>query len=343
MRRGAPFPIEVAFAVAGGEVLALIGPSGSGKSTILRLIAGLLRPDAGRIVSGGDVWFDAGAGIDLSPQARRSGFVFQDYALFPHMTAAGNVAAALGHLPAADRPARAASLLALVHLDGLGDRRPAALSGGQRQRVALARALGRDPAVLLLDEPFAAVDPDLRRGLQAELLRLRGGLGMPILLVTHDLNDALALADRFVRIEAGRVAAAGDIAALAAGGEEAANLLRARVAEHLPARGLTRLAFDGGTLLLPLLDRPAGSGLRVRIAARDVILATKRPEAISLRNVLEGRVTGLSDGHAGAVLVALMLGPTPLIARITRDAAQDLGLAPGAEVFVLVKSVAVDR
>ena len=186
-----------------GELLALIGPSGSGKTTVLRSIAGLYRPQTGRVAVDGETWLDTEAGVDLPPQARSVGLVFQDYALFPHLSALDNVRLAmLRH----DEPARsrlAASLLARVHLEGLETRRPDQLSGGQRQRVALARALARDPKVLLLDEPFSAVDRMTREPLKEEIAALHRSLDIPMLLVTHDLEEAQALADRICVLHAG--------------------------------------------------------------------------------------------------------------------------------------------
>jgi molybdate transport system ATP-binding protein len=205
----APIPLEAELACAPGELLALVGPSGSGKSTLLRCIAGLHAAAEGSIRCDGETWFDAGAGLSRPVQARRVGFVFQSYALFPHLSALENVAAALGGLTLAERTARARERLARVHLDGLENRKPAALSGGQQQRVAVARALARDPAVLLLDEPFSAVDQVTRRKLQQELARLRADLNIPMLLVTHDLDEARMLADRMVILHKGRTLQAG--------------------------------------------------------------------------------------------------------------------------------------
>ncbi|GIK24626.1 MAG: ABC transporter [Betaproteobacteria bacterium] len=209
LRQRAPIPLEAELACAPGELLALVGPSGSGKSTILRCIAGLHAPAEGAIHCNGETWFDAAAAANQPVQARRIGFVFQNYGLFPHLSALENVAAALGGLTPAERAARARELLARVHLDGLERRKPAALSGGQQQRVAVARALARDPAVLLLDEPFSAVDQVTRRKLQQELARLRADLAIPMLLVTHDLDEARMLADRMVILHRGRTLQAG--------------------------------------------------------------------------------------------------------------------------------------
>lgn len=174
----------------------VLGPSGAGKTTLLRMIAGLARPERGEIVCGGMTWLDTARRLDLPPQARRVGFVFQNYALFPHLDALGNVMAALGHLPRRERERRARAWLERLGIAGLAARRPAALSGGEQQRVALARALARDPALLLLDEPLAALDPPTRRALRGELAALGRALGLPALLVTHDLEEAAALTER---------------------------------------------------------------------------------------------------------------------------------------------------
>lgn len=204
LRQAAPIPLDVALACRRGELLALIGPSGSGKTTVLRAIAGLYRPQAGRIVAGGEIWLDTDAGIDLRPQARSVGLVFQDYALFPHLSALDNVRLAMLRFAEPARSRLAAGLLARVHLKGLEARRQDALSGGERQRVALARALARDPKVLLLDEPFSAVDRMTREALKEELAALHRSLDIPIVLVTHDLEEAQALADRICVLHGGR-------------------------------------------------------------------------------------------------------------------------------------------
>jgi molybdate transport system ATP-binding protein len=191
---------------ASDELVVLFGPSGCGKSLTLRAVAGLLRPDTGRIVlPDGVVAFDADAGIDLLPQQRRAGYVVQELALFPHLSARANVEFGIAHWPKARRRQAADRLLSLLGLDGLADRRPSQLSGGQQQRVALARALAPEPTLLLLDEPFSALDPPLRWTLRREISALRTRLGLTVLLVTHDLNEAHALADRIVVYDAGEV------------------------------------------------------------------------------------------------------------------------------------------
>jgi molybdate transport system ATP-binding protein len=334
-----PIPLDVAFDIAPGELLALVGPSGAGKSTVLRCIAGLHRAAAGRVAVGGDVWFDAAARRDLPPHRRRVGLVFQDYALFPHLTAAANVAAAMGHLPREQRAARVRELFAMVHLSGLEDRRPAELSGGQQQRVAVARALARDPAVLLLDEPFSAVDRATRRKLQAELAALRRGLSIPILLVTHDLEEALALADRIAVLHRGRGLQTDTPARLLARPANAEvarlldlrNLFRGRVEAQEPQQTLLRW---GERLLeaAPAPHFPPGTEVEWMIPASAVVLHRRdRPSAGERENPVHARVLDLlalgeearvtldvNDPDGGTLMLSLPL-----------HAARRNGLAPG--------------
>ncbi|MBD3678929.1 MAG: ABC transporter ATP-binding protein [Rhodobacteraceae bacterium] len=204
LRQDAPIPLEAQIDCAPGEMLALMGPSGSGKSTILRAIAGTYRAREGLVRVGGETWFSSAEATNLPPHRRAAGIVFQSYALFPHMTALGNVMAAMGHMPTEQRAPRAAEILGQVRLSGLEDRRPAELSGGQQQRVAVARALAREPRVLLLDEPFSAVDRATRHRLYREIADLRRALKMPMILVTHDLDEAVTLADRITVLHKGQ-------------------------------------------------------------------------------------------------------------------------------------------
>ncbi|MBU0874408.1 MAG: ATP-binding cassette domain-containing protein [Alphaproteobacteria bacterium] len=205
LRHDAPIKLDVQLTLARGRTLALVGPSGTGKTSILRAIAGLLAPRDGQISVNGQSWLDTQAGIHLRARDRHVGFVFQSYALFPHMSARHNVMEALLDLPPAQRQTRADALLAQVHLDGLEDRRPHQLSGGPQQRVALARALARDPQVLLLDEPFSAVDHPTRRALHRLLAELRARTDIPIILVSHDVRDAADAADEIALMLDGRI------------------------------------------------------------------------------------------------------------------------------------------
>jgi len=351
LRQEAPIPLDLAFALHAGEVTALFGASGSGKTTVLRCLAGLYRPRSGHVRCGGETWFDSDAGLWLPPHRRRVGLVFQDYALFPHMTAVANVAAALGHLPRAQRAARARELLALVHLEDFAARRPAELSGGQRQRVAVARALARDPVVLLLDEPFSALDRAVRVALYAEIEALRARLACPIVLVTHDFEEVARLADRVLVLEAGRIVAEGDVGAVSAradlpiiaAGAEAGSVLDATLVETLAARRLSVLDTAAGRLLAPAIDAPRGVRLRIRIPARDVILADRVPEGLSVHNALVGTVAAVESRVGGLAEVSVALGAARLRAQVTEDAVARMGLAPGRPVVALVKSVAVTR
>lgn len=204
MDQRSPIPLALDLTVGNGETLALIGPSGAGKSTALRAIAGLSPVAHGLIQCNGETWLDTANGIALPARQRRLGLVFQSYALFPHLSARDNVAEAMVHLPKEERTAKADRLLAQVHLDGLGDRLPRQLSGGQQQRVALARALARDPQVLLLDEPLSAVDRPTRRAVQELLAEIRRAIAIPMIIVTHDIDEAARMADTICFLQHGQ-------------------------------------------------------------------------------------------------------------------------------------------
>ena len=256
LHQASPIPLDVEIACAPGELLALVGPSGSGKSTILRSVAGLYRPETARVLVAGEQWTDSERGLHRPTWQRRVGLVFQNYGLFPHMTAAANVEAALAEVPPQQRTTKAMELLALVNLKGLEHRRPAELSGGQQQRVAVARALARQPKVLLLDEPFSAVDKLTRGRLYRELASIRQRLDMPIILVTHDLEEAMMLADRMCLLQRGSILQAGaplhvmtkpaTVEAARLVGQR--NIFPARIADHLPDKQLTILDWRGRRL-----------------------------------------------------------------------------------------------
>jgi molybdate transport system ATP-binding protein len=349
IRQERPIPLDVRFTCRPGDVLAIFGPSGSGKTTLLRAVAGLYKPANARVVCNGVVWSDTDTGQHVPTNRRRLGFVVQDNALFPHLTVRDNVAAAAGDRPARDRRAIVDRCLAAVHLAGLEARKPDALSGGERQRVALARALARDPEVLLLDEPFAAVDARLRRSLQDEVDGLRARLGIPVLLVTHDFSDVARLATHVLLIERGRGIASGAIDSLTSrvdlasewGGVDAGSVFDAGVASVDSSRALARLTFAGGVLIVPSRGLAPGGQVRVRVPAREVILATSRPHGLSLHNVLEGTVTGMTTGEDHG-LVQVAVGQVQILADVTRDAVAQLAIRERQPVYVLVKSVSIE-
>ena len=351
LRQHGPIPLDVEFTCDPGHVLAIFGPSGSGKTTILRAIAGLARPVHARVQSGADTWTDTDAGIFWPPHRRAVGFVFQEYALFPHLTALGNVMTALGHRRRGERRAKAAELLAAVHLGGHDAKRPRELSGGERQRVALARALAREPAVLLLDEPFAAVDRAVRRRLHSEIDSLRRTLQMPLILVTHDFEDVLRLATDVLILDHGRAVAYGPLLTLMGRPDLSwlhdtvglGSVFEATVSRVDTNRGLVTLTFDGGTLLAPVRQVAPATVVRVRIPAREVILATSAPTGLSLHNVLSGTVSSIHDDSTlDAVVVQMTVGRTLLLAEVTRDAISKLDIKVGSHLHALVKSVSIE-
>lgn len=348
------FQLEAAFETA-APVVALFGRSGSGKTSLVNCLAGITRPDRGRIEINGAVLFDSARGIDLPPERRRIGYVFQDALLFPHLSVERNLfyGARLNRTEeaAAETHIDAAQVIELLDLGHLLARRPALLSGGEKQRVAIGRALLANPRILLMDEPLASLDMERRHEILSYIELLRDRLRIPIVFVSHSVPEVTRLADLLVLLSAGRVIAAGDVHDVMnrldlrphTGRYEAGAVIESQVLAHDAEFGLTTLAFDGGQLLMPQIDVEAGQRVRVRIRARDVSLATTRPQNVSLLNVLEGRLVELST-EAGAIVEArIQIGAVFLVARITRRSAQLLQLAPGQTVFALIKAVSMDR
>ena len=347
------FALDAAFSAPGPGVTALFGPSGCGKSTVLAAVAGLLRPEGGRVALDGVALLDTARGIALPPERRRCGVVFQDARLFPHLSVEANLRYGLRRAPRDAAGPGFEEVVALLGIAPLLGRRPLGLSGGERQRVALGRALLARPKLLLMDEPLAALDAPRRAEVLPFLARLRDAARLPILYVTHALEEVDALADTLVLLEAGRVTAAGPVEALAARADLPALARRRDAGALLPCivlaqdftRGLTRLGFAGGELLAPLRPGLAeGARLRVRLRARDVAVATEPPRGISMHNVLPCTLAGIDPaGVEWEVFLRLMVGPTPLLARVTRDSVARLSLAPGMPLWALVKSVAFDH
>ncbi|MBL8520646.1 MAG: molybdenum ABC transporter ATP-binding protein [Betaproteobacteria bacterium] len=347
------FELDARFASA-APVTALFGRSGAGKTRLVNAIAGVARPDRGTIRFGDSTFFDSVQGIHMAPEDRRVGYVFQDGLLFPHLTVAANLDYGARNRA---RPAGPASPIARDHvIELLGlvlllHRKPRDLSGGEKQRVALGRALLSQPRLLLLDEPLAGVDSGRKSEILAYIEKLRDEFGLPIVLVTHAIDEVVRLADTLVLIDEGRVQAAGaveeimgrlDLAPLT-GRHEAGAVIDARVASHDTHYELTHLAFSGGSLAVPRVIAAVGDAVRVRIRARDVSLALDAPQGLSIQNVLPATVESIRDESGPIVDVRVLAGESPLIARITRQSLDRLRLAPGQRVHALVKAVSLDR
>ena len=345
-------PIQAAFSAPAGKTTAIFGPSGSGKTTVLRAVAGLAR-FGGRITLGPTIWQDGGRGIFVAAYRRRVGFAFQEPALFDHLSVEDNLRYAQRRSGVPEGGA-APSLADAVERLGLGRqlaRTPGALSGGERQRVSLARALLSCPSVLLLDEPVSALHRTARARILPWLRSLAEESGMVVLYVSHDLGEVVEVAHRIAPIMGGSVTAALPAAEAldqlegsdALSRFETGAVLTARVRGHLPALGLTELDLGGQVLRVPGAESSVGAVARLRVRARDIALATTRPHAISIRNVLRGRVLELRDTPESPFSeVRVEIAGQRLGARITRDAAAELELRPGAEVYALLKTVSFD-
>jgi molybdate transport system ATP-binding protein len=336
--------LDVALDVEPGRVLALTGPSGAGKTTVLRVVAGLRRPQTGSVRLGDRVWLDTRTGVDEPPERRRCGVLFQDGALFPHLDAWRNVAYGMGDRPRAERRSAALALLDRFGVGGLAHVRPRQLSGGERQRVALARALARRPEVLLLDEPLTALDAATRAEATAVLGELLGEAAVPALVVTHDFVEASLLGHEIAVMAGGVVVQRGSPATLAARPASAsvAELTGASVVRGVARRradGLTELTLPSGARLLSAdaATGPAAAVLRPWDVAVEPPGRTPGIEA-STQNRLAARVTGVTP-LGGRVRIGLAL-PEPLTAEITAAAAERLGFAPGAGCVASFKATA---
>ena len=338
------FDLAVALEAA-GPVLTLFGPSGAGKTTMLNVIAGLVTPAAGRVVVDDVVLFDSASGIAVRPEDRRIGYVFQDARLFPHLSVRDNLRFGQTRaLRRGDVPLALDAVVELLALAPLLARRPRTLSGGERQRVALGRALLSAPRMLLLDEPFAALDAARRQELLPDVARLRRAFGIPMVFVTHVLEEALRVADQLALIDRGTLVRCGapaeavaDLSLSTYFGQPAA-LLEGSVVEHCDEH-FSRINCDGLQVVVPR-TREAGT-VRVTVFAEDVALALEEPPALSANNVLAGRVTAIQPAPGGRLDVRIEVGGHALVARITQLSGQRLGVGPGLPVYAIVKSVKV--
>lgn len=348
----AAFRLEVDLSLAPRGITVLFGSSGSGKTSLLRAVAGLERAQGALVRIGKEVWQDDEAGVWVPTHRRALGYVFQEASLFDHLDVMGNLRYGLQRSMPKHLGAHEADLQSVIELLGIGgllQRRTALLSGGERQRVAIARAMAAQPRLLLLDEPLSALDVARRQDILPWLERLRDEAQVPMLYVTHSVDELARLADEVVVLHEGRVHAQGRVAEVMADvrdpmalGEEAGALLAAVVEERRPEWHLSRARFEGGELWLRDVGHAVGHSVRMRVLARDVSLAVVEPQGISVQNVVPGVVESMREGsHPSQLMVAVMCGRSRLLARITRRAAHELALAPGTPVWALIKAVAV--
>ena len=344
------FRLAVTFK-ADARVVGLFGRSGSGKTSVINAIAGIGRPHRGAIRIDGETLFDSAREIDVPPEKRRIGYVFQDALLFPHLDVEANLDYGQRLRAPAERIIAQDRVVELLGLGPLLRRKPRTLSGGERQRVAIGRALLAPPRILLMDEPLASLDFARKVEILDYIERLRAELPLPIVYVSHSVAEIERLADAVVVLEGGRCVALGAVDEVMRRSElqpatdrlDAGALIEADITRHDAEDGLTTLAFDGGALRVPLLDLPAGHRVRLHVRARDVALATSRPHDISTLNVLPGRVEAVAAGAQRHVEVRVAVGRATIVSRITPWSRRQLGIEPGREVYALIKAVSLDR
>jgi len=329
-------------------ITALFGPSGAGKTTLLRVIAGLERSANGHLALDSTTWQNSDTRLFVPPHLRRIGYVFQDGRLFRHLSVAGNLRFALRLSRAAGRFSFD-DVVAALDLAPLLERKPHALSGGEQQRVAMGRALLRDPNLMLMDEPLSAMDVKRKAEIVPYIERVAHEFSVPIVYVTHTIEEVSRLATQMILLADGRIAAVGGVAELLerldlwplTGIDAAGTLIEARI--ERTSNGMTSLGLDGQPLRIPAIDGETGGAVQLRIAAKDVAIATEKPSGLSIRNVLEATILRIDTLEPVFAELLLDVGGQRLRSEITREAAEELSLAEGQTVYALIKSVAIDR
>lgn len=345
------FALDVEFTAPTGLTV-LFGGSGSGKTTIIDTVAGLLKPDQGRVSVDDVTLLDTERGIWRAPHRRRLGYIFQEARLFPHMTVRQNLNYGRWFAQHRTGSGTGESFDRVVEMLGIGhllDRRPARLSGGERQRVAIGRALLAQPRLILADEPLAALDEARKSEILPYFERLRDELSIPILYVSHSATEVARLATTVVALQDGRVAAQGtatdvlsDPMVIPTGVRGVGAVLQVRVKAHHPD-GLTELDAGGESLLLPRISQPPGQEVRVRISAHEVILSRRKPEGLSALNILSGRIEMIRPGGGPGAIVSLLTPAGRVLARVTQRSVDALGLAAGVDCYAVVKTVSIAR
>lgn len=343
------FDIDVTFTAPAG-VTALFGPSGAGKTTVVNAVAGLLRPQSGRVEAGGAVLLDTTTKVFLPPHKRRIGYVFQEPRLFPHMSVRSNLVYGQRFAP---RTAQGPDFDAVTEILGIGallDRRPGALSGGEKARVSIGRAMLSKPHLLLLDEPLAALDNARREEILPFIERLRDA-GLPVLLVSHSITEVARLASTIVLLQKGRVVASGPATTLLSdpslahllGGAQAGTVIPATV-DGIEGDGLYRLHTSGGTIFVSSCPADVGKQVRLRIHASDVIVSRDRPMGLSALNILQGTVKRIETGTEGRAFVQIEIGDgQSILSRLTQRSVAALELRPGVSCHAILKTVAVSH
>ncbi len=340
------FRLDVDLNLPGQGVTAILGPSGSGKTTLLRAIAGLEHYPGGKLKVGGLCWQEGKNFVP--PHQRPLAYVFQEASLFAHLNVHRNLEYGLKRVPKADHKVSLAQAISLLGIEHLLERKPETLSGGERQRVAIARALAVSPQLLMMDEPLASLDIKLKQEILPYIEMLHQKLDIPVIYVSHSPDEVARLADYLVLLEAGRVVATGPIHEILtrldlplASDSEAAAIVEAFVSGHDETYHLTHLDFAGGQITVTRNTLPLGSPARLRLGARDVSLTLEHQSRTSILNIFRATVDGITEQGNAQVIVRLLAGGVPILSRITRKSADELGLKMGKPVFAQVKSVAL--
>ena len=342
------FTLETEATIPGCGVTALFGHSGSGKTTLLRAIAGLEPDVEGELVVADERWLDSSQKLNLPTHQRAIGYVFQETALFPHLRVEKNLLYGWQRTAEAQRRQNPPQVIETLGLEPLLQRYPHQLSGGEKQRVAIGRALLNSPQLLLMDEPMAALDRQRKQEIMPYLEQLHAEAEIPILYVTHDLEELVHIADHLLLIEQGRIIKSGPIESLLADSslpiaqdEDAGALVKTTLTAQDEHYLLSELSFSSSKITVGRIDQPIGSAIRIRIHAKDVSLALEPQQNTSVLNIVKCRVTGLTPQGKSRVIVSLDAEGTPLLSRITRKSADNLALAEGLNIYAQIKSVAL--
>lgn len=346
--RQGDFSLDAAFESA-GRLIALFGPSGSGKTTLVNIIGGLIRPREGKVEAGGRALVDTGRRVFVPAHRRRVGYVFQDARLFPHLSVRSNLTYGRFFAPKVERTADFDAVVGLLDIGGLLERRPASLSGGEKQRVAIGRALLASPRLILMDEPLASLDEARKAEIMPYIERLRDETQAPIVYVSHSVAEVARLATDIAVLKGGRLRAFGPTSEILARldllseeTDEGGAVLEMAVREQDRVFAMTVLRASAGEIRIPAVAAPLGTSMRVRLRARDVMIATERPRGLSALNVLPGTIAAIARVSDNTLDVRLDCNGQAVVARITRLSAERLRLAPGQQVFAVIKTASVE-